>query len=227
MPQATYTFMLVNGLIFAAQLASGGSAGSLGGGSDQLVLDGGLNGPAVAIRDEWYRIITSGFLHVNLIHVALNLYVLWILGTLLEPAIGTARFVGVYLVSLVVGSWGALLLDPNALTVGASGAVYGLMAATILVARNRGLGPIVSQLGLWLAINLLFTFSVDGISVGGHLGGLVGGALAALLVLAGERTQDRRTLAYESAGLAVIGGVAFLGALLAADASVSASTISL
>ena len=94
-----------------------------------LIDEGGLFGPAISDDGEWYRIFTSGFLHANLIHLLFNMYVLYILGTLLEPAVGAARMVGIYVVSLVAGSFGALLLTPDALTVGASGAVYALGAA--------------------------------------------------------------------------------------------------
>ena len=109
------------------------------------------------------------------------MFALYILGTLLEPAIGTARFVGIYAVSILGGSFGALLLDPNELTVGASGGIFGLMAAAFLIARNRGLDELASQIGFFVIINLVFTFSIPNISIGGHLGGLIGGALAALL----------------------------------------------
>ena len=83
---------------------------------------------------------------------------------------------------------GALLLaDPCQNTVGASGAIYGLFAAALLIAHDRGMTQVVSQLGFWLVLNLVFTFSVSGISIGGHLGGIVGGAIAGIVVLAGER----------------------------------------
>ena len=108
------------------------------------------------------------------------MFALYVLGTLLEPAIGTARFVGIYVVSILGGAFGALLLDPTELTVGASGGIFGLMAAAFLIARDRGLDELASQVGFFVVINLVFTFSIPGISIGGHIGGLVGGALAAL-----------------------------------------------
>ena len=99
------------------------------------------------------------------------MFALYILGTLLEPAIGTARFVGIYFVSLLAGSLGALLLDPDETTVGASGAVFGLFAAAFLVARDRGSSSSPRR-SASTDLNLVFTFSVPGISIGGHLGGL-------------------------------------------------------
>ena len=125
---------------------------------------------------EPYRIVTSAFLHAGLLHLGLNMFALYILGSLLEPAIGTARFVGIYAVSILGGSFGALLLDPNELTVGASGGIFGLMAAAFLIARSRGLDELASQVGFFVILNLVFTFSIPNISIGGHLGGLIGGA---------------------------------------------------
>ena len=164
--------------------------------------------------------MTSGFLHAGPLHLFLNMFVLYILGTILEEGIGTARIVGVYLVSLLAGSFGALLLDPDQLTVGASGAVYGIMAATFLVARQRGVEQLASQIGLWVILNLVFTFSVPGISIGGHIGGLAGGAAAAFVIIAGERGRRGAGAAgVEALGLLVIGAIAVGGALWAAGLS--------
>jgi membrane associated rhomboid family serine protease len=108
--------------------------------------------------------------------------ILWQLGTMLEVGIGRARFAVIFLVSVVCGSLGVLLISPNEVTVGASGGVFGLMGAAVVVLRNRGIDPMASGLPMWIGINLLITFAVPGISIGGHLGGLAGGALAALVI---------------------------------------------
>ena len=213
-PYATYSLIALNVIVFIAELGGGGGAGSLEGGGN-LIADGGLLGPAVADGGEWYRIITSGFLHAGPLHLFLNMFVLYILGTILEEGIGTVRMLGVYFVSLLAGSFGALLLDPNQLTVGASGAVYGIMAATFLVARQRGVEQLASQIGLWVVLNLAFTFAVPGISIGGHLGGLAGGAAAAFVIIAGERRGGAAVP--EVLGLLVIAAVSVGGALWAAD----------
>jgi membrane associated rhomboid family serine protease len=213
-PYATYSLIALNVIVFIAELGGGGGAGSLEGGGN-LIADGGLLGPAVADQGEWYRIITSGFLHAGPLHLFLNMFVLYILGTILEEGIGTVRMLGVYFVSLLAGSFGALLLDPDQLTVGASGAVYGIMAATFLVARWRGVEQLASQIGLWVVLNLAFTFAVPGISIGGHLGGLAGGAAAAFVIIAGERRGG--AAAPEVLGLLVIAAVSVGGALWAAD----------
>jgi membrane associated rhomboid family serine protease len=213
---ATYTFLGLNVLVFLAELLGGGGPGSVEAGGS-LIREGGLFGPAISDGGEWYRIFTSGFLHANLIHLLFNMYVLYILGTLLEPAVGAARMVGIYVVSLVAGSFGALLLTPDALTVGASGAVYGIMAATFLIARRRGVDQITTLIGFWVVLNLAFTFAVPGISVGGHIGGLVGGGLAALVVIGCEKRipRDQRTIV-ETLAISAIGVIALVGALIAA-----------
>src|SRR5204862_6084639 len=152
----------MNVVVFVGELAGGGSGGSFQQGS-KLIHDAGLNGPAVANGD-WWRIVTAGFLHANFIHILFNMFALYVLGSLLEPGIGTPRFLGVYFVSLLAGSFGALLLTPDATTVGASGAIFGLMSAAFIVARHRGLEQLASQIGFYVIINLFFTLGVSGIS---------------------------------------------------------------
>jgi membrane associated rhomboid family serine protease len=216
---ATYALIGLNALAFLAEMLGGGGSATLGSGG-ALIQDGGLNAIAVSEGGEWYRIVTAGFLHAGAFHLLLNMVALYFLGSLLEPAIGTARFVGVYLVSLLAGSFGALLISPNDLTVGASGAVFGLMAAAFIMARRRGLEDVASQIGLFVVLNLVFTFSVSGISVGGHVGGLLGGAVAALVVAWFERGHARRPLAVE---LGILGGLSaglFAACLAAAEAGV-------
>ena len=180
-PMVTYVLLGLIVLVQLGAMASGASAtGSRFGGS-QLIADGALSGPAVADGEVW-RILTSGFLHAGLLHLMFNAFALYVLGTMLEPAIGRLRFAIIFFVSLFAGSFGALLVEPDALTVGASGAIFGLMGAAFVIMRNRGINPMESGIGIWLGINLVFTFAIPGISIGGHLGGLVGGALAAALM---------------------------------------------
>jgi membrane associated rhomboid family serine protease len=215
-PLATYGLLALNVIVFLAEIGGGGGATSIEGGGT-LVADGGLLGPAIADQGEWYRIVTSGFLHAGPLHLLMNMFVLYVLGTLLEPAIRSLRFLALYTTSLLAGSFGALLLDPDTVTVGASGAIYGIMAATIVIARGRGLEQVASQIGLWLVLNLALTFSIPGISIGGHLGGLIGGGLAALLVSQTERRYRREpALALEVAGMVVIAGASVGAALWAA-----------
>jgi membrane associated rhomboid family serine protease len=215
-PVATFVFIALNVIAFIAELGTGGAVGTFDSGGS-LIRDGALIGPAIADGGEWYRIITAGFLHAGVLHIALNMFVLYVLGNLLEPGIGSVRFAAIYLVSLIAGSFGALVVTPDSLTVGASGAVYGVMAATIVIARGRGLDQIASEIGVWLLLNLLLTFAISGISIGGHIGGLIGGVLAALLVVGAERfAGGRRALAIEAIGMLVLAAASFGGALWAA-----------
>ena len=223
----TYSVIALCVAAFVGELAGGGTSAVEGGGT--LIRDGGLvgfglsvDGPIGVAEGEWYRLITGAFLHAGVLHLGLNMFALYILGSLLEPALGSARFAGVYAASVLAGAFGALLLDPNEVTVGASGGVFGLMAAAFLIARNRGLDQLASQIGFFVVINLVFTFSIPNISVGGHLGGLLGGGLAALVFSALERRRLPNTAALEAAAMVAICAVAVAGSLIAAEDSVPA-----
>jgi membrane associated rhomboid family serine protease len=187
----TLTYILI-GINVVAGLGSlyGGNVGTEGG---SLTDAWELSRAQLADGDLW-RLVTSGFVHRGLFHLLANMLALYILGTMLEPALGRRRFALIYFVSLLCGSLGVLLFSADE-SAGASGAVFGLMGAAVVVARSRGLNLMESGLGLWLGINLLITFTIPNISIGGHLGGLVGGALAALvLVELGERRALPRYL---------------------------------
>jgi membrane associated rhomboid family serine protease len=213
-PIVTYTLIAVNVLAFIGTLVSGSSVGGSVAGGSSLLAKAALNGPDVANGD-WWRIITSGFLHYGFLHLAFNMYALYILGSMLEPVVGRVRFSLIYFVGLISGSVGALILDPNALTAGASGAVFGLMGAAVLVMRNRGVDPWASGIGIWLFLNLAITFTVSNISIGGHIGGLIGGALAAW-VLVELPDAVRLTRWGADVAAAVIGVAAFATAVMIA-----------
>lgn len=133
-------------------------------------------------ESEPWRMVTSAFLHsTNFMHIAFNMYALWILGNALEPAFGRARFLATYLISALAGSVGVLLLSPiDTAVVGASGAVFGLFGALFVVQRKRG-GD-VRQILVLLAINAALGFIIPGIAWQAHLGGLIAGALCAAAV---------------------------------------------
>jgi membrane associated rhomboid family serine protease len=207
-PRLTYILIAINVLVGIGAM-TGGSVGSAGG---TLVDNGGLS--AHFIQDgEYYRLITAGFLHAGLFHLATNMLSLWILGSIIEPAVGSWRFGLIYFVSLLCGSFGALLMSPDSLTVGASGAIFGLLAAAAVVAWNRGFSLMESGLGIWIGLNLLITFTVPNISIGGHLGGLVGGAIATLLLV--ELPERRRVMPLVPAALSVVLGVAAVAGSIA------------
>jgi membrane associated rhomboid family serine protease len=180
-PVLTYILIGVNLAVALGALLGGASATGDGISGSTLLQEGSLSRFAIG-EGEYYRLITAGFLHAGFFHLLFNMLSLYILGTMLEPAIGRLRFGLIYFVSLLAGSFGALLLEPNAPTVGASGAIFGLMGAGVVVLRSRGIGIMESGLGIWIGLNLLITFVVPNISIGGHLGGLAGGTVAALLL---------------------------------------------
>jgi membrane associated rhomboid family serine protease len=134
--------------------------------------------PIGVAHGEWWRLLTAAFLHYNPLHLILNMLALWWFGSLLEQRIGSGRFVMLYVVSGLAGSAGALLLDPTTPTVGASGAIFGILGAGLVMEqfqRDYVFGG--SALGM-IVLNLVFTFSISNISIGGHIGGLIGGAAA-------------------------------------------------
>jgi len=213
-PQLTYLLIAINVIAYLAMASSGGGVNSAGG---SVYVNGALFGPAVAGGD-WWRVITAGFLHAGILHLAFNMYFLYFIGTLIEPAIGKLRFGIIYFVALVGGSFGALLLTPDTPTVGASGAVFGLMGAAILAMRARGIDPMQSGLGVTLLLNLGITFLLPGISIGGHLGGLIAGGIVGWLFF---EVADRRRSAATPVllGCIALGVVLFAGCLLLAGSA--------
>lgn len=182
----TKVLIAANVLIFFVNLAQGAS---LTENSGDLFFDWALLGQAQVFptgeligvaEGEWWRLITSAFLHGSIIHLGMNMLMLYWIGAPIEEAIGRARFVVLYLVSGLAGSAGALLLtEQNAITVGASGAIFGLLGAAVVFERQRTFVLGGSALSI-IILNLVLTFAVPNISIGGHIGGLVGGALGGL-----------------------------------------------
>jgi membrane associated rhomboid family serine protease len=188
-PVVTYILIAINVLAFLGSAVSGGDLG-FGGTGGSVISNGALYGPAVSIDHEYWRLVTSGFLHAGLLHIGFNMFLLYLLGTQLEPAIGSLRFGVLYFTSLLGGSLGALLLSPNSVTVGASGAVFGLMGGFIVIMRARGGDVMGSGIPFLIGLNLLLSLR-PGISIGGHIGGLVAGVVAAyVLVTLGDRARS-------------------------------------
>jgi membrane associated rhomboid family serine protease len=205
-PKVTYALIAINVI---AWLASGKVGFNAGGAGTTVFQHGALYGPLVHGQHEYWRLITGGFLHANILHIALNMYLLYVLGQMLEPAIGHVRFAVIYFVALLGGSFGALLLSPHAVTVGASGAIFGLMGAAFFELRERGIDPFQAGIGGLILINLVFSFTFSGISVGGHIGGLVFGSLAVLAFHAVDRRRLPVAAGYAaSIVLAVVAAVA-------------------
>jgi membrane associated rhomboid family serine protease len=220
-PTVTYVLIGINVLMYLGLMASGGRGGLVY--EDLTLFTFAMNdsGQFIGVAEgDYWRLITAGFLHsVNPIHILLNMYALYLLGTMLEPVLGHVRFTALYFASLLAGSAGALVTAAvNQPTVGASGAVFGLMAAAFVFQRARGIDPWRSGLGPVILFNLIFPFLFPGlnISVGGHIGGLVGGAVAALAM---ERLGTvRRGDLLPVLSCVVVGAVSVAAAIAIADA---------
>ena len=172
----TKTLIGVNVAVFLISIAQGSGGFQP---AQSFINRWALNGFEVS-QGEWYRLITSAFLHASVIHIAFNMLMLWWFGQALEGALGRARFFGVYLVSALAGSAGALLLSGEFVnTVGASGAVFGILGAGRVLERRQIYGFGGGALFI-VILNIAFSFAVSNISIGGHLGGLAGGVLAML-----------------------------------------------
>jgi membrane associated rhomboid family serine protease len=208
-PSVTQVLIAINVIVFLAETAAGAPLG--GGGGGQVYLKGVLFGPYIHQSHEYWRLLTSGFLHDGMIHILFNMLFLYFMGQILEPAIGRLNFTVVYFTALLAGSFGALLFTPDAGTVGASGACFGILGALFVVARARGIPIWQSGLGVTLAFNVIFTLSVKGISIGGHLGGLVGGIIAGYLIV--ELGERRRMRALALAGCALVAVASVVGAI--------------
>ena len=204
-PRVTVALISLNLIAFLFEGSFGASRAT-----GSLATDFGLFGPAVAAGD-WYRLVTCGFLHAGPIHIGFNMLLLWLLGRELEQLLGPWRFAALYLSSLLAGSFGALLLSPNALTVGASGAVFGLMGATAAIQYARGINPMHTDIGGLIGINLVLSVVLSNISLGGHLGGLIGGGLIGLAFATDERRGRGGAAGW--AACVVVAAVAVAGSL--------------
>jgi membrane associated rhomboid family serine protease len=215
-PIATYVLIGICVLMFLGS-GAGGSFLTGSGSSSRVFQDLALWGPAIDIGHDYWRLVTAGFLHSGLLHIGFNMYILYWLGTMMEPALGHARFLALYFASLLAGSAGVMLLSPNAVTVGASGAVFGLMGAAFVMQQARGIDPMQSGVGPVILINLALSFIIPNVSIGGHIGGLIGGTIAAFLM---ERISARRTGdAGPIAACVLVGAVAVVVAIVAAGRS--------
>jgi membrane associated rhomboid family serine protease len=226
MNAVTMALVGINVLVYLAELAAGGGVN----GTNNWIYDHGAlfasgayvpggvvtAGPHVVVpfgihlvgvaHGEWWRLITAAFLHYGPIHLAMNMYGLYLAGTLLEHVIGRWRFLLLYLAAGIFGSAGALLVTPNAATAGASGAIFGIFGALFLLER-RGHIATRNQIAGLIVLNLVFTFAVPGISVGGHVGGLIAGVALMWLML-----EFRRSAVYSAAAAA---GFIVLGVVIA------------
>jgi membrane associated rhomboid family serine protease len=197
-PRVTFGLIAFNVIAFLGeegQLSISGSAIH-----GPIIENGVLYRYAVGVEHQYWRLVTSGFLHENLLHIGFNMYLLYLLGMMLEPALGSVKFAAIYFTSLLAGSLGALFAT-GAPSLGASGAIFGLMGAAVVELRARRMSVMESGIGGLILINLILSFTLANISVGAHIGGLIGGALAGLAI----RTADDRHRSW--LGLAACAGL--------------------
>ena len=216
-PVVTYALIAINVAVFVASVGAGLEI------RPQVAFDFGMlaRSPVPGLdvgvaAGEVYRLVTGGFLHASIIHIAFNMLALYQLGLLLESAFGRTRFLAVYVVSLLAGSLGVVILHPDQLTVGASGAVFGLMGFAFMAMRSRGIDPFSTGLGGTIVLNLIITFTLSSyLSVGGHLGGLVGGAICGWVLtdIGPKQLKDDRAIL---GALAVLGAAFFVLAIVLA-----------
>lgn len=193
----TMALIAINLVVFAyvvarAPIALAGREITIGHAQLGLIRNALGDGFAVRLSDgsvyvsgsgEWWRLITSGFLHYGIIHLAFNMYLLYMLGQMLEPSIGRVRFTLVYFAALLGGSAGSVALGEG-LAGGASGAVFGLMGLAAVGYWLHGANPLNTSIGGLLMLNLFVTFFFPGISIGGHLGGAAAGVVCGFAVMA-------------------------------------------
>ncbi len=198
----TKALIAINVGIYVLELAGGAS---LNANSGWIFEHFALYGPLVDHGD-WWRLFTAMFLHYGPFHLGMNMLALWWFGGPLEQALGPIRYLALYVAAGLAGSAGALVDKPLAVTVGASGAIFGILGAAFVLERQRHFVFGGSALTL-IVINLVFTFAVPNIAIGGHIGGLIGGG-AAMFALYRFRRQT-------AVGLACVAGVAVLAVVIA------------
>jgi membrane associated rhomboid family serine protease len=208
-PFITFTLIGLNVGIYLLQLLMGaGLSANTGWIYEHGVLVSSAvdsSGQVVGVAEgEWWRLLTATFLHYGILHLGMNMLVLWFIGPPLEEYFGHWRYLLVYVVSGLAGSAGALIWSPNALTVGASGAIWGIMGAA-LVLEGRRIWVFGGQAMGLVVFNLLITFLIPGISIGGHIGGLVGGGLCALAFSSFRRSPALATLSMAAVGVLSVG----------------------
>ncbi|HJU37331.1 MAG TPA: rhomboid family intramembrane serine protease, partial [Gaiellaceae bacterium] len=158
----------------------------------------------------WWRLVTTMFLHASIVHIAFNMWALWVIGRIVEQYLGTVRYIGLYFVSGLAGSAGALV-QTQGVTVGASGAIFGILGAMIIL-EWQVTGRLAGQAMALAGINLVISILIPGISWGGHVGGLIGGIL---IMLGYAHWRDGR------AQYGQIGGPGIVGLIAVAAASVA------
>ncbi|MGD0053377.1 MAG: rhomboid family intramembrane serine protease [Vulcanimicrobiaceae bacterium] len=194
----TNVLIAVNVLVFLWEYGTGTFWGTSQQQSLALYDHGGLYGKAVLLDGQWWRIVTGAFLHGEIAHIALNMFALFQVGRFVEMLYGKLRFALIYAIALVGSGLAVVYLTPDEVTIGASGAIFGLFGA--LVAIGLRLGPrgrsLITQVLPIIVINLVFTLLVPGISWQAHVGGLITGFVAGYLLFMVSPRERSRAYAY-------------------------------
>lgn len=200
-PRATMVLIALCVAAFAFDMFQGSSITHAG----PWALNYGVSAPHLAFENEWYRAVSSAFIHSGMLHLGFNCYLLWLLGKALEPSYGSLAFSVLYVAGIFGGALGAISMQPNALAVGASGAVFALMGALALVQWRAGINVFQTGIGGLILLNVLFSFR-SGVSFGGHLGGLLVGLLCGLILSWGgtRGTQQSRNAVVVLAAVALV-----------------------
>jgi membrane associated rhomboid family serine protease len=202
----TLALIAINVAVFVLMVIDSPDSLATRGGITRFQFELGLN--EVFIRNgRYYRLITAGFLHFGVIHIAFNMLLLYQLGNLLEPVLGRLKYTALYFAALLAGSFGAMVFAPNGLTGGASGAVFGLMAAAAVGMQRRGINMFSSGIGTTLILNLVLTFTLPNISIGGHLGGAAAGAVCGWVMLAPHWKPQPKWVAWATPVAIAVGSV--------------------
>ncbi len=205
---ATKIIIGVTVVAFVVIALRDGNVNGTGPTADKLVLFGPL-----VHQGEWWRIFTVALVHEGFLHIFFNLLLLWIVGQLLEPGSGPLRFALIYVVSVTAGSAAALLVQPHVPSAGASGGVFGVAAAATIVMQRQGVRFWDTGFGPLLIINLVFDYFTPNISIAAHIGGAIGGLLAAEAMLQARKAGHPEL---GIAGAVVVGVAAFVLALAVA-----------
>lgn len=214
-PIVTQLLVAISIAVFAWDATQG--ANLMTGAGSSAARDLSLFAPFVE-QGEWYRVVTSAFTHSGLIHIGFNMWLLWVIGQALEGRFGALTFVSMYATGILGGALGAVLVEPRASVVGASGAVFALMGVTLVLQRMGGLSVFQSGIGGLVLINVLLSFR-GGISLGGHLGGLAVGLVSGW-ILGAARRRGGRYEALASIGIAALGLVCLIALVPAVDRAV-------
>ena len=206
----TRALIAINVVIYLITVSQGGGLNAPGG---SLFYKWILYGPEVE-HGGWYRLLTAMFLHASIIHIGFNMFALWVIGRPVEQYLGRARYLGLYFVSGLAGSAGGLVQAPHSPILGASGAIFGILGAMLII-EWQVTGRLAGNAMTWIVINLVISFSIPNISWGGHVGGLIGGIL---ITLAYAHWSDRGRAQYGQLGL---GGVLGLIAVAAGSIAVA------